>query len=159
MNADRIPFESLRSKSSPIDVIHSCVRFFERIPDSFLELCARVFPAAIFWQSGRTKVQGWALSDNAMTLFREDYQLPLIDPVAAAHIAAVAEHVFPVLLVIGFLSRLSALALLLMTFVIKIFVYSDAWPTHGVWATCLLLVVVRGPGALSVDRLIFDRKR
>lgn len=134
------------------------VRLLESIPYSFLALCARAFPAAIFWQSGRTKVEGWAVSDNALTLFREDYRLPLIDPVIAAHLAAAAEHVLPVLLVVGFASRIAAIALLGMTLVIEIFVYPDAWPTHGVWATCLLLIVARGPGALSIDHLLFGKR-
>src|SRR6516162_9364466 len=46
--------------------------------------------------------------------------------------------------------NIAALALLLMTAVIEIFVYPSAWPTHGVWATCFLLLLARGPGALSL---------
>src|SRR5207342_414952 len=72
--------------------------------------------------------------------------------------ATTAEHVFPVLLVIGFASRLSALALLGMTAVIELFVYPDGWPEHLLWATALLLVVARGPGALSLDHLILARQ-
>jgi putative oxidoreductase len=107
--------------------------------------------------SGQTKVDGWRLSDSAIDLFRDEYRLPLIDPSIAAHIAAFAEHFFPVLLVLGLASRFAALALLGMTAVIEIFVYPDAWPTHGVWATCFLVVIARGPGALSLDHLIARR--
>ncbi len=32
-----------------------------------------------------------------------------------------------------------------MTLVIEIFVYPDAWPTHGTWAACLLLIIIAGP--------------
>ncbi len=71
----------------------------------------------------------------------------------------VAEHLFPVLLVIGLASRFSATALLLMTAVIEVFVYPDAWPIHGVWATCFLIVIARGPGLLSLDHLIARRYR
>jgi putative ABC transport system substrate-binding protein len=53
--------------------------------------------------------------------------------------------------------NIAALALLLMTAVIEIFVYPSAWPTHGVWATCFLLLLARGPGALSLDHLIARR--
>ena len=70
-----------------------------------------------------------------------------------------AEHFFPILLVIGLATRFSALALLFMTAVIEIFVYPDAWPTHGVWATCFLLVIARGPGSLSLDHLIARKYR
>jgi putative oxidoreductase len=58
------------------------------------------------------------------------------------------------LLVIGLASRFAALALLGMTLVIQIFVYPGAWPTHGVWAACFLVVIARGAGAISLDALI-----
>jgi putative oxidoreductase len=125
-----------------------------RIPDDLLLLAARVFPAAIFWQSGRTKVDGFALNDTAIFLFEEEYRLPLLPPEFAAALAAIGEHVFPVLLVLGLATRLSALALLGMTLVIQVFVYPDAWPTHGVWAVALLLVAMKGPGAWSLDRAL-----
>jgi hypothetical protein len=69
-----------------------------------------------------------------------------------AYVSAFSEHFFPILLVIGLATRFSALALLCMTVVIEIFVYPGAWPTHG--ATCLLVVIARGPGWLSLDHLI-----
>ncbi len=137
--------------------VRAVIDLFNRIPQSFLSFCARIFPAAVFWQSGQTKVDGWHLSDSAVDLFRDEYRLPLIDPSIAAHAAAFAEHFFPFLLVIGLASRFAALALLGMTAVIEIFVYPDAWPTHGVWATCFLVVIARGPGVLSLDHLIARR--
>jgi len=130
---------------------------FTRIPDAALLLAARLFPAALFWQSGRTKMAGWRLSDNALFLFEDEYRLPLIDPVVAAHLAALAEHVFPLLLLAGFATRLSALALLTMTAVIQLFVYPAAWPTHGVWATCFLLLIARGAGSWSLDAALARR--
>ena len=81
-----------------------------------------------------------------------------MDPIVAAHLAALAEHVFPVLLVLGLATRFSALALLLMTLVIQNFVYPDAWPTHGTWAALLLLPMARGPGGVSLDHLIARSK-
>ncbi|CAH1668851.1 putative oxidoreductase [Chelatococcus asaccharovorans] len=131
----------------------------DAVPLSLVLLCARIFPAAVFWQSGQTKVEGWQVTDSAVALFHEEYRLPVIDPWLAAHLAAFAEHFFPVLLVIGLATRLSALALFGMTMVIEILVYPDAWPTHGVWATCFLLLILRGPGAVSLDALIAKRLR
>lgn len=126
----------------------------EMIPYFALGLAARVFPAAVFWQSGQTKVEGWHLKASAIELFRDEYRLPVVDPVVAAHAAAFSEHFFPILLVLGLASRFAACALLIMTSIIEIFVYPDAWPTHGVWATCFLLTIARGPGLLSLDYLI-----
>jgi len=133
---------------------------FERIPHWLIALAARIFPAAVFWQSGRTKVEGWMVTDNAVFLFREEYKLPLIDPSIAAHLAAMAEHLFPILLVLGLGTRFAALALLLMTLIIQLFVYPGAWPTHGTWAACFLILMARGPGVVSLDHLLWlDRKR
>ena len=126
----------------------------ERIPYSAIALMARIFPSAVFWQSGQTKIDGWKLNDSAIFLFREEYKLPFIDPTIAAYLAAISEHIFPILLIIGLATRLSALALLMMTLIIEVFVYPGAWPTHGTWATCFLLLIARGPGILSLDHLI-----
>jgi putative oxidoreductase len=141
-------------KSVPAQIVRRGIAMLDSIPYWFVALAARVFPAAVFWQSGQTKVSGWHLKPSTIPLFQNEYQLPLIDPVIAAYMSAFAEHFFPILLVIGLATRISALALLFMTAVIEIFVYPGAWPTHGVWATCFLVVIARGPGSLSLDHLI-----
>jgi putative oxidoreductase len=138
-------------------LLRRLIAAMDRIPQDAIALAARVFAAAIFWQSGQTKLDGWRVSDSAIELFREEYRLPLIDPVLAAHLAALGEHLFPLLLVFGLASRFAALALLGMTAVIQIFVYPDAWPTHGIWAVALLVVVARGPGRLSADHTLARR--
>jgi putative oxidoreductase len=141
--------------------IVSLVRRFiaecDRISYAFVAMTARIFPAAVFWMSGQTKVEGWHLKDSAIALFRYEYNLPLIDPVIAAHLGAFAEHVFPVLLVLGLATRFAAFALLFMTAIIEIFVFPGAWPTHGTWAACFILLIARGPGPLSLDHLIARR--
>lgn len=145
---------------SAIAFVRWTIETMEAIPYWLVGLAARVFPAAVFWQSGRTKVDGWnvfQVNESARLLFENEFMLPLLNPTLAAHLAALAEHVFPALLVIGLASRYSALALLLMTAVIQIFVYPLAWPTHGVWAACFLIVIARGPGAVSIDHLIARR--
>lgn len=123
------------------------------ILDGVILLAARIFPAAVFWRSGRTKMDGWDIADRTYFLFEEEYRLPILDPELAARLATVAEHVFPVLLLLGLATRFSALALLGMTLVIQLFVYPAAWPTHGLWATCFLLLIARGGGVLSLDHM------
>ncbi|PJI99258.1 putative oxidoreductase [Acidovorax sp. 69] len=124
-------------------------------PHSLLALVNRVGVASIFWMSARTKVEGWfTISDSAYALFREEYKLPLVPPELAAQMATVAEHVFPILLVLGLFTRLSAVALLGMTLVIQVFVYPDAWPTHLSWAGLMLYVAGRGAGNVSLDRVL-----
>ena len=141
-------------ESVPGRIIQRIIAAMDCFPYWLIALAARIFPAAVFWQSGQTKVAGMHLKPSAIALFANEHQLPLIDPTIAAYASAFAEHFFPILLVIGFATRFSALALLFMTAVIEIFVYPGAWPTHGVWATCFLVVIARGPGWLSLDHLI-----
>ena len=132
---------------------------------------ARFSIAAGLWKSGQTKIEGLAidivdgrfslgwprLADSAVDLFRDEYKVPLIPPELAAPFAATAEHLLPVLILIGLATRLSALSLLGMTAVIQIFVYPGAYPTHGVWAAVLLYLVAMGPGAVSIDHWLARR--
>jgi putative oxidoreductase len=136
-----------------------------RIPHDAVALLARFALAGVFWRSGQTKVQGFELdlvegrflpgwprlSDSAVDLFRDEYRLPLLPPELAAVLAATAEHVLPLLLLLGLATRLSALGLLAMTAVIQLLVYPGAWPMHGLWAAALLWLAMRGPGRVSVD--------
>lgn len=134
-------------------------RFTDRlpriVPEAALLLLARLGIAAVFFASGRTKVEGLlTITDGTYELFRTEYALPLVRPDIAAHAATYSEHLFPILLVLGLFTRPAALALLGMTTVIEVFVYPDAWPTHLSWAALLLPLVVRGGGAWSLDRVL-----
>lgn len=125
------------------------------LPRDVILLVQRLGIAAIFFLSGRTKVDGLlTVNDTAFELFRSEYALPLVKPELAAYAATYSEHFFPILLVLGLFSRFSALALLGMTAVIQLFVYPDAWPTHLSWAGLLLPIIAMGPGKFSLDRLI-----
>ena len=133
-----------------------------RLPEGIALLVTRVALAGIFWRSGRTKVEeGTALSINDTTyfLFEHEYSgLPL--PVdLAVPLATYAEHLFPILLVLGFLTRFAALSLLLMTLVIQVFVYPDAWwATHILWVALAAILVSRGGGLFSLDALLASRR-
>ena len=129
-------------------------RLAERVtPSWLLPLVQRLGIAAVFFQSGRTKVEGiFTLTDSTFYLFQTEYRLPFIAPIPAAYIAAASEHIFPILLVLGLFTRVSALALFIMTLTIEIFVYPDAWPTHLSWAAILLRLIARGGGRFSLDR-------
>ena len=125
------------------------------IGHDLLAVAARIGIGAVFFISGRTKVDGiLTVNESAYTLFRDDYKVPLLPPEFAAHMAVYAEHLLPLLLVLGLATRLSALGVLGMTAVIQIFVYPDAWPTHLTWAVPLLYLAGRGAGFLSLDRAL-----
>ena len=136
------------------------IGLLEAVPYSLLALLGRFSVGLVFFNSGRTKVEGWnifALKDSAIFLFQNEYKVPYIDPVVAAHLAAFAEHVFPVLLWVGLASRFAALGLLAMTAVIQIFVYPSAYVEHGLWATALGMIAILGPGKISLDHVIRTR--
>lgn len=127
----------------------------ERIPMDLILLAVRVGVAMIFLKSGMTKTsEGLTLADQTFVLFEYEYALPVIPHDIAAYLATYAEHIFPILLILGLAGRLSALALLGMTAVIQIFVYPNLWDIHLFWAGALLLIIAKGPGLISVDRLI-----
>lgn len=125
------------------------------LPESVLLLIARLGAGAIFFLSGRTKVEGWfTITDGTFDLFATDYALPFIPPHIAAYAATISEHLFSVLLFLGLFTRVGALGLLGMTMVIEVFVYPDAWPTHLSWAGLLLPLLAKGGGVISLDHLL-----
>jgi putative oxidoreductase len=138
---------------APFELFASTAKWI--LSPSLLLLVQRLGIAAVFFMSGRTKVDGWlTINDSAFELFRTDYALPFVKPEIAAYAAAYSEHLFPLLLVLGLFTRFSATALLTMTLVIEIFVYPDAWPTHLSWAGLLLPLIALGGGKLSLDRVL-----
>lgn len=169
MNLQSAPHEFVHARIGRL--IRAANGHLGRIPESLIAALGRFSIAAVFWKSGQTKIEGLAidlvdgslelgwprLSESAVDLFRDEYRLPFMSPELAAPLAAFAEHLFPFLLLIGLATRFSAAALLVMTLVIQVFVYPDAYPTHGVWATVLLYLMARGGGILSVDQWIARR--
>lgn len=151
--------------------IHRLLGLMKQLPNSMIALLARFSIAAVFWKSGQTKIEGLAIdivegsfqlgwpsiSDSTFFLFAEEYQLPLIPPVLGAYAATFAEHLFPLLILLGLATRFSALALLGMTLVIQLFVYPSAYVVHGLWASVLLYLMAQGAGKISLDHLLSRR--
>jgi putative oxidoreductase len=134
--------------------IAKLITLCERIPHSLIALLARFSVGLVFLKSGLTKVDGFRVSDAAVFLFREEYRVPLLDPWLAAQLAALAELTMPFFLFAGLGARFAALVLLAMTIVIQVFVYPEAYVTHGLWAVALLVIISRGAGDFSLDYLI-----
>jgi putative oxidoreductase len=172
MNTNTIVTTPHRVTASRLEgPVRTLTGLLARIPDSLIAFVGRFSIAAVFWKSGQTKIQGFAvdivsgefqfgvprLSDSVVALFRDEYRLPLVPPEVAAPLAAFAEHLFPLLILLGLATRFSAAALLVMTMTIQLLVYPDAYPTHGVWATVLLFLIAKGAGTFSLDHLIARR--
>ena len=167
-----VPFAAAPGRTTP-GLRPRALAWLEAIPHSLVALVARIGIAMTFWQSGQTKVVGLAvdpvagqwqlgwpsLAPGAVDLFRYEYALPVLPPEWAALMAATAEHVFPLLLLLGLATRWSALALLGMTVVIQLFVYPLAYPTPALWAAVLLLLASRGAGVVSLDHWLSRRGR
>ena len=136
-----------------LSLIGKATALFERIPGDLIAVIARIGIATTFLRSGLLKLDGWS-NGNTLTLFTYEYKLPVIPPEIAAYMATAAELSMPVLILAGFLTRFAALVLLGMTLVIEIFVYPNAFDTHGVWAAVLLYLMKYGPGTLSLDNFV-----
>lgn len=142
------------------------IRWYQRIAaalasrwvESLVLLLTRIALAGVFWRSGRSKIVDgsvFEISDATRYLFEFEYAAVPLSPEIAVPLATAAEHLFPILLVTGLGTRLSAAGLLVMTIVIQIFVYPDAWwTTHILWAVLSAVLIVRGGGAVSADALI-----
>ena len=143
--------------ATSVSHLRAIPELLNRVPPSLVQLVLRLGLAGIFWSSGRTKVEGLlTISDNTLYLFEEEYRLPLLSAQLAAQLGTYAEHLFPILLVLGLATRLSALALFGMTLVIQLFVYPDALvATHLGWFALALAIATGGPGKISLDHLLF----
>jgi putative oxidoreductase len=143
-----------RSRPAGFDVLHRTVSWLDRVPYALLALPLRFAVATVFWNSAMAKLANW---DTTISLFTDEYQVPLLPPELAANMALTIEVTMPVLLMLGLFTRFSALVLLGMTTVIEVFVYPQAWPTHIQWAAMLLVLLARGPGKVSLDWLVRRR--
>lgn len=137
-----------------ITMLRRCIAFLDSVPYSVLAVPLRLAIATVFWNSAMTKLADW---NAALVLFTDEYKVPLLPPELAAYLAVSIELSTPVLMVLGLLTRFAALVLLGMTIFIEVFVYPLAWPTHIQWAAMLLVLLCRGAGAASLDRLLWRR--
>ena len=142
------------SSRPPFGLVGRIVRMLDAVPYMLLALPLRAAVATVFWNSAMAKLANW---DTTLALFTDEYQVPLLPPELAAYTAATIELTAPILLLLGLLTRATALVLLGMTTVIEVFVYPQAWPTHIQWAAMLLILLCRGPGELSIDHLVRRR--
>jgi putative oxidoreductase len=122
----------------------------ERFPLSIIQLAMRIGVGAVFFRSGLLKIESWQF---AVQLFRDEYRVPLLDPVLAAQIATAVELGVPPLLFVGLATRVATLPLLAMIAVIQT-IYPNAWSEHLLWTSVLLFLLTRGAGTMSIDHLI-----
>src|SRR5690242_9341375 len=125
---------STSSAAGLFGTVRRAIDALDRVPYSVLAVPLRLAVATVFWNSAMTKLDDW---NAALSLFTDEYKLPLLPPQFAAYLAVSVELMMPLLLVLGLATRPAALVLLAMTIVIEVFVYPLAWPTHIQWAAML----------------------
>ena len=126
------------------------IGFADAIPLSLVQLAGRIAVAHVFWQSAQTKLASWPVT---IQLFAFEYRLPVIDPTIAAPLATGTELIGALLLFFGLFARFGALILLGVTATIQVFVFPGHWADHLLWASLLLLILARGPGVISLDKI------
>jgi putative oxidoreductase len=143
-------------------LVHHARRFRDlanRIPHSAVALLARAAIATIFWRAANSKIGNF---DLTIALFQDEYlkNLPFLPAAPMAYLATAIEFSMPALILVGLATRLATLPLIGMALFIQLFVYPTSWPDHLIWVTLLVLLLARGPGAISLDALLarqFDR--
>jgi len=118
------------------------------------DLVIRLWVAQAFWMSGLTKIQSF---DTTIQLFENEYQVPLLPPVVAAYAGTFTELFFPLLLALGLGGRFAALVLFVFN-IIAVISYPELNPAglfqHQAWGLALLIVLLHGPGKLSLDYVV-----
>ena len=140
--------------AGPGHLARSVIDRLEQVPVALPALVLRLGVALAFWRSGNVKLASW---NSTLQLFADEYRVPVLPPEIAAYLATTVELTTPILLLLGLATRLGAAAMLGMTLVIQLFVYPENYPDHLLWAGPLLYLILRGPGAISIDHLIRRR--
>ena len=137
-------------------LVHHARRFRDlanRIPHSVVALLARAAIATIFWRAANSKIGNF---DLTIALFQDEYlrNLPFLPAAPMAYLATAIEFSMPALILVGLATRLATLPLIGMAIFIQLSVYPTSWPDHLIWTALLVLLLARGPGAISLDALL-----
>lgn len=120
-------------------------------------LLARLYVAQVFFLSGLTKIRDW---DITLSLFMDEYKVPLLPPALAAVMGTAGELVLPVLLVLGLGGRFAALGLSVVN-VVAVVSLTEIAPAalqqHVFWGALLAGIAIFGPGRLSADHWLVRR--
>ena len=148
-----------------MEFLHRANRLAERATrpfESLLLLGTRLYVAWQFLKSAWLKVTDW---ETTLFLFKDEYHTPLLPPVAAAMAGTFGELVFPLLLILGLLTRYAATGLFAVNVVAVVsyahVLYSEGFEAaigqHYLWGFMLLVVAIYGPGTWSADRWLASR--
>jgi putative oxidoreductase len=163
-----------RSGSLTASIIAKLVAICGVVPYALVAVGLRFVMARVFFQSGQTMIDGpsvpfsWInpqfafsvtlpaeIKEATFQMFQTQYAALPLPPTVAAYLFAYALFVLPICLMLGFATRLAALALLAMTVLLSVYVMPDAfWTAHVYWIAILMTLMTVGPGAISIDAAI-----
>jgi putative oxidoreductase len=135
-------------------LIRAILDWLEKMPHAVLALLARLGLAAVFWGAGMDKMTNWRIKSETFEAFAHEYNIPLLPPELATHLATFVEHLTPILMLLGLATRAAGGAMLGVIAVIFIFVHQDEWPALLLWSGAIAFLLTKGPGVLSLDHLI-----
>ncbi|HXQ40439.1 MAG TPA: DoxX family protein [Candidatus Udaeobacter sp.] len=139
------------SRRPLVTLVQPILDLLGRFPLALLQLIFRFSAASVFFMSGHSKILSW---QTTILLFANEYRVPVLSPEVAATISATFELGCSTLIFFGLFTRLATLPLLGMIAVIQTFVYPENWVEHLTWAAMLVFILTRGPGPISIDRLL-----
>jgi putative oxidoreductase len=147
-----LTLELPRSAQRPLRaLVQPILDLLGHFPLALLQLIFRFSIASVFFKSGHSKILSW---QTTILLFQNEYQVPVLSPETAAMLSATFELGCSALIALGLFTRFATLPLLGMVFVIQTFVYPENWVEHLTWAAMLVFILTRGPGPVSLDRLL-----
>lgn len=144
------------------NVFNKFFEFLAPLGDLFI----RFWVAKAFISSGLTKILSWS---STLLLFQYEYQVPFLSPAVAAALSVCIEIGISSLLILGLGGRIPALILFLFNIMAVVsypFLLTAkgyvALKDHICWGLLLLVILLHGPGKLSLDYLIdrwYHRKK
>jgi putative oxidoreductase len=137
------------------------VRALDLLAHAFA-LFLRIWVSWVFLKSGLLKIESW---DQTLSLFQDEYRVPLLPPTLAAYVGTFGELFFPILVILGLAGRLSAIGLFAVNALAVIsyahVLYQEGFEAaigqHYLWGLMLLVIICYGPGAISADKLLARR--
>jgi putative oxidoreductase len=133
------------------------IDLLERWITPLFDLGIRCYVAGVFFRSGWLKISDWS---TTLLLFENDYHVPMLPPHVAAVAGTMGELALPVLLVLGLAGRFGAIGVSVLNLVA-----ATSFPDisdlgrqdHVLWGALLLVILLHGPGRLSLDNWLKQR--
>ncbi len=138
-------------------VVAPIVRVLDLIAP-LIDLIIRIWIARFFFEAAITKMGNW---QQTILMFQHQYSVGFLSPQVSAVVGTGAELILSLLLVLGLGGRISILVFFLYNAIVAAS-FPHLWTPEGAgglamhvsWGLLLALLMVHGPGKISLDHLI-----